>query len=161
MKTSTLFFSTLVIFAGLLSNTLALTWSKNFAKADINTLTPILNNMQTYLSNEQYGAIYDILGDHGSKKLVNNVFGGTTIIKSKQEFINAFAQYKQYGELIFAIDSAQLKSGRTARHYRFVMNGQIRLSLPIAIAFNADVTFAGKKPVVGQVSAVTFTVSTA
>merc|ERR1712137_390742 len=52
MKTSTIFLSTLVIFVGLLSNALAVKWSSNFAQEDIVTLTPLLKNMQTYLSAE-------------------------------------------------------------------------------------------------------------
>jgi len=103
MKTSTLFLSTLVIFAGLLSNALAVTWSSNFAQADINTLTPLLKNMQTYLSSENYGGAYDILGNKGTKKVV--AFGETTVIYTKQDFIDAFASYKEFGKLSFNFKS--------------------------------------------------------
>ncbi|EGG01340.1 uncharacterized protein MELLADRAFT_79049 [Melampsora larici-populina 98AG31] len=161
MKISTLFFVTLVVLVGLLSNTLAVTWSKNFAKADINTLNPLLNTMQRDFSSKNYAGIWDLLGDNGTKKLVNNVFGETTQVRSKQEFINAFRQYEQYGQLTFTIKSAQLKSSSSASHYHMVLNGSIKLNFPIAIVFSADVTFAGKKPQVGKVSAVTFTINTA
>ncbi|EGG00432.1 uncharacterized protein MELLADRAFT_79235 [Melampsora larici-populina 98AG31] len=157
MKTSTIFLSTLVIFVGLLSNALAVKWSSNFAQEDIVTLTPLLKNMQTYLSAQNYGAAYDILGNKGTKKLV--AFGDTTVIYTKQDFINAFASYQQFGKLKFNFDSAKLVSARSASSYQMTVNGAITVSFPVSIKLNANIIFAGADPVAGEVKSAIFTIN--
>ncbi|EGG00433.1 uncharacterized protein MELLADRAFT_123261 [Melampsora larici-populina 98AG31] len=157
MKTSTLSLSTLVIFVGLLSNALAVTWSSNFVQADINTLTPMVKNIQTCLSAQNYGAAYDILGNKGTKKLV--AFGKTKLIYTKQDFIHAFASYKQYGEPKFNFDSAKLLSARSASSYQMTVDGTITVSLPVSIKFNANIIFTGANPVVGEVKSAIFTLN--
>ncbi|EGG04131.1 uncharacterized protein MELLADRAFT_72460 [Melampsora larici-populina 98AG31] len=142
MKTSTLFLSTLVIFAGLLSNALAVTWSSNFAQADINTLTPLLKNMQTYLSSEKVVA-----------------FGETTVIYTKQDFIDAFASYKEFGKLSFNFKSAKLLSARSASSYQMTVDGGISTSFGIPITFNANIIFTGAHPVAGEVKSAIFTIN--